>query len=248
MKKRAIVVTITNRKGGTAKTETARAITSGLLRKGIKALALDLEPQGNLTVAMGADASRSGCYELLNGANAADLIQHTPQGDIIAASSLLYTADKIIGTPDALRDILDDIHGYEYIIIDTAPSFNALTVAAMVAADGLLIPTQADLYSLSAMKELRDELDTLKAYNQGLKVLGVCITRYSNNRISRDMKASLETIAQFIGSKVYRTAVRECVAIKESGATGKSIFEYAPRSNGAADYADIVAELLEDTY
>ena len=241
-------ITITNRKGGTAKTETARAIAGGLSLKGYKVLLIDLDAQRNLTLTMGASTEGRSIYNILLGeCKAAEAIQETPQGDIIAASGLLYTIDKQIITPFILKEKLKGLKGYDYIIIDTAPSFNALTVAAMAAADGLIIPTQADLYSLSALKQIREETEGLKEYNKALKIYGICITRYANNRISRDMKASLETIAELIGTKVYKTVIRECVAIKESAATGKNIFQYAPKSNAAKDYGELVAEIIEDT-
>ena len=240
-------ITVTNRKGGTAKTETARALSGGLSLKGFKVLLIDLDAQRNLSLTMGASSEGVTIYNVLTGeCKPGEAIQETPQGDIIAASEMLYTVDKAILTPYVLQKALRNVKGYDYIIIDTAPSFNALTVAAMVAADGLIIPTQADLYSLSALKELKEETDSIKEYNKGLKIYGICITRYANNRISRDMKASLDTIAQLIGTKVYKTPIKECVAIKESTATGKTIFEYAPKSNGAKDYTELVNEFLAD--
>lgn len=240
------IITITNRKGGTAKTETARALAGGLLLEGYKVLLIDLDAQRNLSIAMGASAESKNIYNVLMGeCGLAGAIQETPQGDIIGASERLYTVSKDTLTPYVLKKMLKNLKGYDYTIIDTAPSFTPLTVAAMVAADGLIIPTQADLYSLSALKQLKDELESLKEYN-AIKVYGVCITRYANNRISRDMRASLETIAQLIGTKVYKTPIRECVAIKESTATEKNIYQYAPKSNGAKDYTEFVNEFLED--
>lgn len=242
------IITITNRKGGTAKTETARALAGGFILNGYKVLLIDLDAQRNLSLTMQADTEAKGVYNLLMGdfEKVAELIQKTPQGDIIAASELLYTVDKKIATPFILKEKLKAVKGYDYIIIDTAPGFNALTAAAMVTADGLIIPTQADLYSLSALKEIREETESLKEYNKGLKIYGLCITRYANNRISRDMKASLEAAAQLIGAKVYKTSIRECVAVKEAATTGKSIFDYAPKSNAAKDYNELITEILGD--
>lgn len=236
------IITITNRKGGTAKSETARALASGLYLKGYKVLMIDLDAQRNLSIATGADAAKPTIYEVLQGeCGTADAIQETTQGDIIAASPMLYSMD--LKSVYALKKILDKLQ-YDFIIIDTAPSFNKLTISATVTADGLIIPTQADIYSLTALKELSEELKSLRQYNKDIKVYGVCITRYANNRVSKDFTAALKTVCELIGTKLYTTPIRENVAIKESAAEHKSIYQYAPKSNGAKDYTELVNEFL----
>ena len=238
------IITITNRKGGTAKSETARAIAGGLLLKGYKVLMVDLDAQRNLSLATGADASKPTIYNIINGdCGAAEGIQHTAQGDIITASPLLYGLD--FESVYVLKKLLGGLE-YDYIIIDTAPAFNKLTVAATVAADGLIIPTQADIYALTALRELNEEIKSLREYNENLKICGVCITRYANNRVSKDMQTALKTVCELIGTKLYKTPIRENVAIKESATECRSIYQYAPRSNGAKDYTELVNEFLAD--
>lgn len=240
------IITITNRKGGTAKTETARAIGGGLSLKGYKVLFVDLDAQRNLSTSTGADTSKSNAYNLILGeCKAADAIQETEQGHIIAASTMLYSADRDIKSVYVFRDMLKGLK-YDFIIIDTPPNYNKLTIAAMAAANGLIIPTQADIYSLTALKEMKEEVDNAREHNKGLKVYGVCITRYANNRVSKDMATALKTIAEMCGTKLYNTFIRENVAIKESTAMCKSIYQYAPRSNGAKDYLSLTEEVLKD--
>lgn len=240
------IITITNRKGGTAKSETARALGNGLTLKGYKVLFIDLDAQKNLSIVTGAGTSKPTIYNLLLGeCKTKDAIQTTPQGDIIAAATLLYSADRTIKSVYALKEIVKGL-AYDYIIIDTPPNYSKLTITAMCVSDGLIIPTQADIYSLTALKEMKEEVENAREHNKALKVYGVCITRYANNRICRDMAAALKTVAEMCDTKLYNTFIRENVAIKESAAMGKSIYQYAPRSNGAKDYMALTEEVLKD--
>ncbi|MBR5355870.1 MAG: ParA family protein [Lachnospiraceae bacterium] len=239
------VITITNRKGGTAKSETTKAIAGGLYLKGYKVLMIDLDAQANLTIITGAKTDGKTVKDFLNGdSGLAELIQSTEAGDIIAASPLLYDTGKL--SPYTLQKGLKHLKDYDFILIDTAPAFSPLNAAAMIASDAVIVPSQADILGLQALKEIKDEVESVKEYNKALKILGVCITRYTNNRISKDMAASLKAVADIIGTKLYNTPIRENVAIKEAAALHRSIYKYAPRSNGAKDYMALTEEILQD--
>lgn len=239
------VITITNRKGGTAKSETVKALSGALSLKGYKVLMLDTDAQQSLTLMTGAETGGKTFADFLsNGEGLETLIQSTESGDIIAASPLLYDTGKL--SPFTLQKGLKHLKGYDFILIDTSPSFSPLNAAAMIASDGLIIPCQADILSLQGLKELKDEVESVKEYNKSLKILGVCITRYTNNRISKDMAASLKAVSEIIGTKLYNTYIRENVAVKEAAALCRSIFLYAPRSNASKDYTALTEEILQD--
>ena len=236
-----------NRKGGTGKTETARALSAGFTLKGYKTLLLDLDAQGNLTDATGADASGKTILDVLEGkAGLQEAIQGTEQGDIIPASGLLYSCDKNILSAYALKKLFKHLQ-YDFIIIDTPPSMTAMTAAALCASDGVIITTHPDRYDVLALQTIWQEIEAIREqYNAALKIYGICITRYTNTRLNKEMAEMMEAAAGQMSTKVYGNYIRECVAVKESALYQKSIFDYAKRSNAAADYAALVDELLAD--
>ena len=132
--------------------------------------------------------------------------------------------------------------------MDTPPSLGIATVNALTAAAGAIIPAQAEIHSLQGIGLLAETIDQVKRYcNRDLQICGIVITRYSGRAIlSQDMKANLEAAAGQLGTKVYRSPIRECISLKEAQAVQQDIFTYAPRSNAAKDYTELVKELLED--
>lgn len=247
-------ITITNQKGGVGKSTTAQALAAGLKLKGLRVLAVDLDPQGNLSFGMGAEVTDETptIYETLKGSAAIeDVIQHTDQGDVIPSNILLSGAELEFtktGREFKLRKALQPIaENYDHIIIDTPPSLGILTVNAYTAADVLIIPTLADMYSLQGITQLFDVVGGVREYcNPDLKVDGILLTKYTPRTvINRDMKSNIEELASCIGSRVYATTIRESVAVKESQASQASIQDYSPRSTVAQDYTAFIDELLE---
>ena len=135
---------------------------------------------------------------------------------------------------------------YDYIIIDTPPALGVLTINALTIADRVIIPAQADLFSLEAIKQLCSTIDVVKKYtNPKIKVEGVLLTRYSpRSIISQELKDLIEDTAKAIQAKVFNKPIREAVAIKEAQATHTDIFTYAPDSKVAGDYKHLIDELL----
>lgn len=246
------IIAIINRKGGVGKTATAHALGSGLLRKGYKVLFIDMDSQTNLSHSMKASTDENNSFSLLTGqASAAQAIQNTAQGDIIAGSESLAGADITItgtGKEYKLREALEKIRGkYDYIIIDTPAALGTLTINALTAANSVVIPVQAEIYSLQGIGQLYGEIQTVKKYcNAGLTIRGILLTRYNSRSIlARDMQGNLLEAAKHIGTRLYKAPIRECSAIKEAAAMQQDIFTYAPRSNGAKDYAELVNEFLK---
>lgn len=247
------IFAVINQKGGVGKSTTAAALGAGLTLKGYHVLYIDLDAQGNLTFSMGAGASALSALEILTGtASASDAIRHTDMGDIIPASPALAGADNLItatGKEYRLKEALEPILGvYDYIVIDTPPALGILTVNALTACTGAIIPAQADVYSLQGIAMLGQTIDTVRKYcNRDLTVKGILLTRYNSRAVlSRDMADLIAQTAQQLKSKLYQTKIRECTALKEAQAVQQDIFSYAPRSNAAADYKALVAEILKE--
>ena len=180
-------IAIANEKGGAGKTSTAAALWYWMNRHGRPCLAVDLDPQGNLSLV--ADAATEGptaLGALLREIPAADAIQHTEQGDIIAASPVQNKADTVLtqlGRERRLKEALDTVAGgYEYAIVDTSPYLGILTINALAAADTVVIPAQADLFSVHGIGQLADCIEDVRRYcqNPSLKVDGILLTRYTD--------------------------------------------------------------------
>jgi len=245
------VVSVVNRKGGVGKTATVQNLAAYLQKRGKKVLVIDLDSQTNLTFSYGAEPSD--IMEILEGEkDAAENIQHTACGDIIPASANLSNAEKILdgtGREYKLKEALEDITGYDYVLIDTPAALGVLTINALTVSDSVIIPVQADYYSLQGLSQIKEVITNVQKYtNPDLKVDGILLTRY--NRIaslSKAIKEALENNKTMFDTTVFKTPIRECITIKETSGVQKSVFEYAPKSNAALDYANFGDEFIERT-
>lgn len=247
-----ICYAIINQKGGVGKSTTALAIGSGLKRQGSKVLFIDLDAQGNLSYTMGANTQGYNALGILQRPETtAEEIQHTAQGDIIASSPALAGADTVlsdVGKEYKLKEALATVSGlYDYCIIDTPPALSILTINALTACNGAIIPAQADIYSLQGIGQLNNTIQTIKKYcNPDLSIKGIILTRYNARSVlSKEVTELIEQTASELNTKVFNTKIRECTALKEAQAMKQDIFTYAPKSNASADYTDIIKELLE---
>ena len=245
------ILAVINQKGGVGKSTTALAIGAGLILKGYRTLFIDLDAQGNLTYTLGATTKGYNALGVLQRPETAkEEIQHTEQGDIIASSPSLAGADTLItqtGKEYRLKEALETIAGeYDYCIIDTPPALGILTINALTACRGAIIPAQADIYSLQGISQLNSTIQTVKKYcNPALSIMGIVLTRYNGRSIiRREVAEMLEQTAQSLNTKLYKAKIRECIALVEAQAKKQNIFSYAPRSNAAADYKALVAEIL----
>lgn len=245
-------IAIINQKGGTGKSTSALNIGAGLsLFNGYRVLFVDLDAQGNLSYTLRASCKGYNALGILQRPEtAAEEIQHTEQGDIIASTAALAGADTIItqtGKEYRLKEALDAIAGeYDFCIVDTPPALGIVTINALTACSGAIIPAQADIYSLQGIAQLAGTIDTVKKYcNPALRILGIVITRYNRRSIIRREVADLlgETAAG-LDTKLYKTRIRECSALIEAQAVRQNIYQYAPKSNAAADYRALVNEIL----
>lgn len=247
-----ICYAIINQKGGVGKSTTALAIGSGLKKQGARVLFVDLDAQGNLSYTMGANTQGYNALGILQRPDTtATEIQHTAQGDIVASSPALAGADTAlteVGKEYRLREALATVSGlYDYCIIDTPPALSILTINALTACTGAIIPAQADIYSLQGIGQLNNTIQTIKKYcNPALTIKGIILTRYNARSVlSKEVTEMIEQTAAELDTKVFDTKIRECTALKEAQAMKQDIFTYAPKSNASADYNAIIKELLE---
>lgn len=245
------IIAVINQKGGVGKSTTAENIGAGLTLKGYKTLFIDFDPQGNLTYALHGEQSGVTALDvLMSKASAEEAIQKTNRGDIIPAGTDLTGADTIIttvGKEYRLKEALDPLQDkYDYIIIDTPPALGILTINALTACTGAIIPAQADIYSIQGISQLYKTIETVKQYcNPSLQVMGIVLTRYSNRAIlSREAREMLEDTASALDTKLYSTPIRENIAVKEAQIKRMDIFSYAPSSNAGIDYAALVEEII----
>lgn len=242
-----MILSIAIQKGGTGKSTTAAAIVQAAAYKGKKALAIDLDPQGNLSFNLAADMSGGGSYSLLTGTPAADLIQHTPQGiDVIPASWNLSTITTGKGSARRLQNALEPIRRkYPIIVVDTPPTAGELQYNALQAADRLIIPLQADIYNLQALYQITGAANQIRASNPKLKIAGYVLTQYNNrSTIARKMAEAIQDTATKLNVP-FLGQIRQAVVVKEAAALQLSLFEYAPKSKPAADYIELYNTLTE---
>lgn len=245
-----MIFTVANQKGGQAKSTTAQALATGASARGLKALAIDLDPQCNLTFSFGGNQFDVGAYELLaSSATANDVIQRTEQGDLIGGSTSLALADtsfigdqRISRLKQAIRPVVSK---YDVVVIDTPPTLGVLLINALVAADTVIIPMTADAYSLQGLSQLIETIRGVQSsFNPSLKIGGVLLTKHSGRTIlSRDLSSTIREQCKAAGISMYKTFIREAVAVRESQMIQQSIFTYAPKSKPAKDYVKLLDEI-----
>ena len=242
-----MIYTIATAKGGTGKTTTAAALVQAAAYKGRKALAIDLDPQGSLTFALGADARRAGAYELLHGAPAADVIQKSPQGmDVISASLDLQTEKSAAGSARRLAEALEPIRRkYSIITIDTPATAGELQYNALMAADRLLIVLMAKSFNAQSVYQITDTAAQIGQSNKRLKIAGALIASYHGQaNYTKALRQAIENTADALKIP-YLGTVRQAIAIDEAMGLQQSIYEYAPRATAAADYMRIYETLTK---
>ena len=248
-------IAVATQKGGTGKTTTAAALASCIRRKGLRVLLVDLDQQRNLSRLLKADTTTAGTSLalLLHAAEARDIIQHTEQGDIIAAGKNLQAADIALkdttGKEYLLRDGLAGLKKeYDYIILDCPPALGTITVNALTAADFVIIPAEAAGFSMDGMDDIADTITQVKKYcNRKLRGAGILLTRFeANSNLSKAMIDIAGSMAERIKTKTFKTAIRNSVKVREAQILREDLFTYAGKSNPAIDYEAFTEELLQD--
>lgn len=240
-----MIITVAIQKGGTGKTTTAAILAQAAAAKGRKVLAIDLDPQANLTFALGATAGNPGSRGLLDGIQVDSLIQATAQHiDVIPAAWDLATVTTGKGSARRLQAALEPIKGkYDCIIIDTPPTAGELQYNALQAADGLIIPLQADIYNAQSLYQITDTANAIRKTNPRLQILGIVFTQHnSRSTIARQMADAIRSNADALGVP-YLGEIRQAVVVKEAAALQQSLYQYAPKSKPAADYMAVLERI-----
>lgn len=246
-------VSIINEKGGVGKTATAQALGDALRADGKMVLYIDLDAQASLTYTMRASEKQAGAFEILQDPKAIlDGIQTTPQGaDIIAGSRRLAQAGDVLTDSKRayrLKEALQAIKKkYDFCIIDTPPHLGILTINALTASDGAIITAQPDALSKRGLEQLAQTIKGVKKHSKGLKIYGIVLTRFDRRKtLHKQAAEGIAGKAEQLGTKLYKTFIREGVAVQEAQTMRQSLFEYAPRSNAAKDYTALIKEIKGD--
>ena len=246
------IISIALQKGGTAKTTTAQNLGAGLHKRGYKVLYIDLDGQGSLTYTLGVKTPQKTVYEALKGiVSVQETIHATKQGDLIPASENLAGMDNELtatGKEYRLKELLEPIkEAYDFVLIDTPPALNVLSINALTVSDSLIIPLQADIFSLQGLSQLYETVQAIQRYtNPKLTIKGLLLNRYNARSVlTKDLTQMIEDTAKHLNTKLFDTKIRECIAVKEAQTLKENIFDYAPNSNAAKDFNNFINEVLK---
>lgn len=250
----ARIIAIANQKGGVGKTTTAVSLTAGLERMGYKTLLIDTDSQCNSTDTYRAITENTATlYDLLfEGEKAVDCIQKTEVGSIIPCDTLMREAEQRFPNDNSrgflLREKCEELGElFDFIIIDTPPTMGVVLSNVFTYASEVLIPVTCDRYGLAGIELLSQTIASAKKYtNQGLKVLGMVLIKYSDRlNICKEINEGLPTVAKMLDTKVFDTKIRESVSCRESQSARQSIYEYSPASTTAQDYENLCKEITK---
>jgi chromosome partitioning protein len=250
MPRSARVLALANQKGGVAKTTTTLNLGVALKDMGARVLAVDLDPQSNLSMSQGIDveALSLGMYHVLTGSAAiteiieAREIDVAPAGIELAGAELALSAT--IGRERALERALRPVRElYDYILLDTPPSLGLLTINAMVAAEGVIVPVQCEYLSLRGLAQLNQTLQQVREnLNPTVDIVGILPTMYDGRTVHG--REAVQMLEESFGTRVYRTRIGKTIRFAEAPVEGKSVIRYDSGGQAARWYRQLAREVV----
>src|SRR6184192_2752515 len=244
------VIAFANQKGGVAKTTSTLNLAVALSEQGHSVLAIDLDPQGNLTMSQGLnpDVIERSMYDVLVHRLPIEQILHKGEVDLAVSSIDLAGAElalsSMIGRERALEKALLPMKGaYDFVIIDTPPSLGLLTINALVASNGVIVPVQCEYLSLRGLVQLENTLSMIREnLNPDVAIEGILPTMFDKRLLHS--KEAIDILKENFGDLVYKTLIRKTIRYAEAPVKGQSVLSYDPSGDAAELYRDLAKEVL----
>jgi chromosome partitioning protein len=244
------VIAFANQKGGVAKTTTTLNLGVAFSEQGLRVLLVDLDPQGNLTMSQGLnpDAIERSMFDVLVHRTPIQEVIHSTEVDLAVSSIDLAGAElalsSMIGRERALEKALVSVKDeYDYVLVDTPPSLGLLTINALVAADGVIVPVQCEYLSLRGLVQLENTLSMIREnLNPNVEIQGILATMYDNRTLHS--REAVEILQENFGELVFGTRIRKTIRYAEAPVKGSSVLKYDPTGTAAEAYRELAKEVL----
>ena len=246
----ANVLAFANQKGGVAKTTSTLNLAAALAEQNFKVLCVDMDPQGNLTMSQGLnpDSIERSMFDVLVHRLPLEQVIHKAEIDLAVSSIDLAGAElalsSMIGRERSLEKALLPMKTeYDYVLIDTPPSLGLLTINALVAADGVIVPVQCEYLSLRGLVQLENTMQMIREnLNPNVQIVGILPTMF--DRRTLHAREAVEILEENFGDLVYKTKIKKTIRYAEAPVKGSSVLKYDPSGNAAEAYRELAKEVL----